>query len=324
MNIVNYSNKTKTMSTQLNKNNFFGIVIKNDLKITHLQHVLNKLDIVISKIGITENPKIYIKKDNKQIVALLRTNIRKRKGQIIKICEKVFENNVDIVVNGLTKAKFNYNIEALDNKDDYKKIFEHNSEKYTGKDLQVFEDKNNYYKWQKQVYNILFDENDNVKDPEQRIIYNIVDETGNSGKSSFFKYLSFKFRDKNIIGRIGYGRSQQIATRVIKMGPRKIYIIDLTRAVGKYDSQEDLISAIEEIKNGFVSSAMYGSTSDLIFDPPHVIISSNYCLEYENCSEDRWKIYRIKKDRSLGRENQILNELKAKENIKKQSKDTRN
>lgn len=308
------------MSTQINRNNFFGIVIKNETKISHLQNKINLLDIVISKIGITEEPKIYIKDDNKQIIALLRTNIRKRKGQIIKICEKTFETDDEIVVSGLTKTKFNNNIEALNKKKNYKKFFEQNSEKYDGQDLEIFKDKKNYYKWQQQVYNILFDENDNVKQPEQRVIYNIVDETGNSGKSSFFKYLSFKFRDKNIIGRIGYGKTQQIATRVIKLGPRKIYIIDLTRAVGKYDSQEDLISAIEEIKNGFVSSAMYGSTTDLIFEPPHVIISSNYYLDYGTCSKDRWKIYRIKKNKELGRENEILDEIK----VKKQLKDAKN
>ena len=38
---------------------------------------------------------------------------------------------------------------------------------------------------------------------------------------------------------------------------------------------------------------MYGSGRTLLMEPPHIIVSSNYNLDYNLLSEDRWEVYEI-------------------------------
>ena len=75
---------------------------------------------------------------------------------------------------------------------------------------------------------------------------------GNSGKSSFFKWLYLQNSD--LIGRITFGSSSQLRSIITKLGPKKIYIIDL-------------LSAIEDLKTGFVINSMYGEGRTLIMEP---------------------------------------------------------
>lgn len=78
-----------------------------------------------------------------------------------------------------------------------------------------------------------------------------------------------------------------------------IYIIDLTRSKGKFDNEQDLLSVIEDLKSGFLTSPMYGRNSILMMDPPHLIISSNSEMDYSLLSHDRWKIFTINENYKL-------------------------
>lgn len=60
-----------------------------------------------------------------------------------------------------------------------------------------------------------------------------------------------------------------------------------------------MLSAIEDIKNGNVLGLMYGLGQSLLFHPPHVIVSSNFALDYKALSGDRWEVYTIGKDYRL-------------------------
>ena len=122
---------------------------------------------------------------------------------------------------------------------------------------------------------------------------------GNSGKSSFFKWLYFKHNEA--IGRIGYGSASQLRSSAVNIGKKKLYIVDLARSKSKDDRQEDLLSVLEDLKSGLVTNAMYGSGRTLMMEPPHIIVSSNYVLKYELLSEDRWEVYQITKSNKLKR-----------------------
>lgn len=76
-------------------------------------------------------------------------------------------------------------------------------------------------------------------------------------------------------------------------GPKNIYFIDLPPTPEKKDKMEDLISVLEEIKNGHVMSTMYGSGRCLLMPHPHIVIFSNQALNYSFLSKDRWKVYEI-------------------------------
>jgi len=81
--------------------------------------------------------------------------------------------------------------------------------------------------------------------------------------------------------------------------------------MGKYDNIDDVLSVIEELKNGYVVTHMYGSDRKLLCKPPHVIISTNTELDYSKLSADRWEVYKINK-------NNKLESIEVGNNIKKE------
>ena len=94
-----------------------------------------------------------------------------------------------------------------------------------------------------------------------------------------------------------------------KAGPKKMYILDLTRTKGKGDSEHDLLSVLESIVDGMIYSPRYGKCKTLLMEPPHVLITSKYALDYTLLSLDRWKVYEIKENGTLGTENEILQKI---------------
>lgn len=90
----------------------------------------------------------------------------------------------------------------------------------------------------------------------------------------------------------------------------------MSRAKSKYDSQQDLLSVLEDCKSGFLLSPMYGQSKKLLMEPPHIIVSSNYLFATDQLSSDRWKIYEIKNNK-LGKENHLLKTNKLKSKLKK-------
>ena len=130
-----------------------------------------------------------------------------------------------------------------------------------------------------------------------RAIISRVDLKGNSGKSSFFKWIFLQ--NPNRVGRISYGSSSQLRSILTKGSAKKIYIIDLPRSKERNDNEIDLLSAIEDLKTGFVINNMYGDGGALIMEPPHVIVSSNYILDRDALSQDRWVNCKIDNQKRL-------------------------
>ena len=133
---------------------------------------------------------------------------------------------------------------------------------------------------------------------------------GNSGKSSFLKYLYFK--NTKDVGFVDEGTSTQITSSVVNNGSKKCFLIDLPRT--RSEDIRGFMSSIEKIKNGLCTKSMYGSGEMLIMEIPWIIICSNY-IPLGSFSADRWKVYDLIPNRSR-------TDFKAKEireSIKKES-----
>lgn len=137
--------------------------------------------------------------------------------------------------------------------------------------------------WQQTILDIL------AKAPCPRTIYWINDGKGDNGKSILLKWLTFNKMAK----RIPMGNATQLKTNVIVQGPSRTYCVDLPRTIGTTEKMSDLISAIEEVKNGYVASAMYGKHQELYMERPHVIVFSNMAPPIDSMSRDRWVVMSI-------------------------------
>lgn len=89
------------------------------------------------------------------------------------------------------------------------------------------------------------------------------------------------------------GTATQIKSSIITKGAHRAYMLDLPRVRGKDESLQNIFSAIEEIKCGWVETAMYGKWEELMMLPPHVFVFSNEQPRLSLCSADRWSIYQV-------------------------------
>lgn len=174
-------------------------------------------------------------------------------------------------------------------KDTYKR--ENGAKVYEGSDIKFLSERENRYPWQNYVYDKIFEDNSsNIKDPDDRTIIWIQDSQGNTGKSKFVKYCCFS---NNTCTKISFGSASQLRSGLISTGVKKVYFIDIPRTLGVDDSMNNILSAIEDLKNGFLTSNFYGNSSQLMMEPPHIIIFTNMECPQEKLSSDRWHIYNI-------------------------------
>lgn len=139
------------------------------------------------------------------------------------------------------------------------------------------------YEWQQVLLELLTTTGD-----DERTIYWVFDEDGNTGKSAFCKYLCF-----NEPAIMVDGRSQDIMNGISNyiekegMAP-EIVCIDCPRHnVGFMN-----YGAIEKVKNGHCFNSKYES-KQLIFNSPAVVVFANSPPDTEKYSLDRWCIYQI-------------------------------
>ena len=294
-----------------NKNSFFFLQLTippDKCHDTYLDNLTDLSDLVFSAINASATFFKFESKNKQTIVYLFKTDSRKRRGQLVRLCNKLLPKHQEYRVGGMTRVAFWSEF----NKMKANKYFEYVdslSTHYTGSDLKAFSDRKKWHPWQKEIFDKIWDKDGNYKEPDPRHIISVIDETGNSGKSSFFKWLYYN--NPNTIGRIGYGSGAQLRSSLTNIGEKNLYIMDLATAKGKYDSEEDLLSALEDLKSGFVINAMYGSGRDLLIPPPHIILASNRMMRYELLSADRWEVFRINSKKELVRVNTNSNTVKA-------------
>jgi len=156
---------------------------------------------------------------------------------------------------------------------------------YEAADLQIFDDSVNWYPWQKSFMELIFNKDLTLKDPDDRTILWIHDLMGNNGKSKLVKHICYNYPEEAC--KLSFGSSTQLRSACIAAGPKKLYFIDVPRTLGKDDDINDLISVIEDIKNGFMVSSMYGKHQQMMFDPPHIVVFANVFCPENALSGDR-------------------------------------
>ena len=158
---------------------------------------------------------------------------------------------------------------------------------YMGADLvQVLADP---YPWQRTVTEMI------AMPPDDRSIHWVHDQGGGIGKSKLVKALCFKKKAY----KVPFGTASQIKTAVIARGVQRCYLVNMPRTLGKKEYVSDLISALEEIKDGMVSSGMYGKTQELFMECPHLWVFANCKAPRSMMSRDRWHEWTIDEDMRL-------------------------
>lgn len=146
------------------------------------------------------------------------------------------------------------------------------------------------YPWQQHIV-------DSVKQAcnDTRTVNWVYDDQGGKGKSTLAKYIAHH--------RLGFTftilTSNGVAFMVIKRGSAPCYIFDIPRTKSKKISMDEVYSVLEQVKNGHVISDKYDG-GELLMDHPHVWVFSNYLPNLSKMSRDRFKIWCVKDDGTLG------------------------
>ena len=301
--IIATHNKASFFLAQIN----YITVKYDDINTTTNQDMANNLDIVFDKCK--ANNKIYKFQKKDSIIYLFSTKERKRKGQILKLFETNIKKN-DIVKNinvaALMKREFYEYLEK--NIEIEIKNTDSSDDLYSGNDIRFMNDRSVWHEWQHEIYDMLFYQNisaegeqDQVRKPHDREVVFVYCPHGNTGKSLFWKWLQHKVQDKNILGRLTIGSSQQLKAALCKIPHRQIYVCDIPRTISTEENNRmsSLISTIESLKDGVLLNVMYGENTAILMDRPHIIISSNFLIDPNMLSRDRLKILQISKDKKL-------------------------
>lgn len=143
-------------------------------------------------------------------------------------------------------------------------------------------DESKFYYYQRELLKIILSE------PDDRTIYWLYEEKGNTGKSTFSKYLGFKHNAVILSGN----KSDMLYTSATY--ETDLYIVDISRSEKNKLNYESL----ESIKNGFYNSPKYES-KPIIRNNPHIIVFSNFMPELNKLSLDRWKVHKIDLDKKI-------------------------
>lgn len=154
--------------------------------------------------------------------------------------------------------------------------------KYEGEDLECMKTP---YGWQQDIM-------DRIDEPtDDRKINWVYNKSGNCGKTKLQKYLCWTKKAK----RISMGLAHQIKNSLATTQPdSRCFVMNIPRVSGKEEAQRELFSAIEEIKDGWVSAVMYGEEKEWYLNPPHVWVFSNELPDKKLASPDRWRVWKLK------------------------------
>lgn len=344
-----------------NKNSYFEINIcgrrlKKDVEIISqcediIEPILSRLNSEESYVaynykGNDYNVSVWFKTKTRKRLSTLRNAIiksrliidnstelqqRGKDEDLSKLLSKMATQPTFVDCNSLRKADYNNRISsqlAASKQSDRYMLFSdiEDPELYTGTDIDILKDKNNWYGWQKKLYEMIFDKRGRIKNAVEREIIFIEDPYGNSGKSTFWKWLYLT--NRNEIGILSEATSSQIKANIVGLGDKRLYIIDLPRTESK-EGTTGLLNALEALKNGMINTSMYGSTEVLCITPPWIVITGN-SMPSGSWTPDRWKVFKIKNNskkewvdvspqrRKLAKEEIILdNKIKKLSKVKK-------
>jgi hypothetical protein len=307
------------MTTE-NKHAYFILelpILKSQREERYFKELQDAVELVLAGMSSEKEPYQFLKQNQSQLLIFFETKVRKRKGQLIKLCQTNFLTSQLYETKGISKTVFWKEIERLKKEDHYQLWQAPNTERkkyhYTGLDLQFFNDKNNWYPWQREIYHLIFKEDATIQKPDPRQIIGLVDPIGNSGKSSFFKWIFYHY--PNQVGRMIAGLSSELRANLIKLGPKKIYLLDVTKRQSKQETEE-LLAVIEDLKTGIVTyyNSNLLTVETLLMEPPHIIISFHDRVNHLWLTKEKWQIYELNINKTLEKINPFL-ENEEKERI---------
>lgn len=162
---------------------------------------------------------------------------------------------------------------------------------YDESDLKMILEKESRRPFQQSIIEMVLnsDENDFII-PHDRTIYWIHDQTGGSGKSRIVKWFMRKFPRR--VASFSCNTDSQLRCAAIDAQCRDLVFVDIPRAQ-RYQANHDekianILSALEDIKNGCVSSSMYGRYRTMLCAPCHVFVFSNNAAPSHMLTKDRW------------------------------------
>lgn len=160
-----------------NKSTFFSIDIlvpNHNINSNSFNKIVNdNIDLIFySMSGDPLQAYKIVKTDGSRIIVIFKAQTRKRTGQLNKFCQRYFADSVDFKSNSMTKDQFlSFLIKLKNNKDFSVKSFnESTSSGYKGNDIKIFDNKNKWHPWQKQVYNMIYNDDHTIKTPDHRSI----------------------------------------------------------------------------------------------------------------------------------------------------------
>lgn len=143
------------------------------------------------------------------------------------------------------------------------------------------------YPWQRQLVA-------SIEVANERIVNFVVDERGNSGKSTMGMWLLCRGYGQ----RLAYSSNpKEISAQVMDAPKRKCFIIDLPR-VCHPKKMAEIFGAVEEIKNGYAHDTRY-KFRQITFQPPAIWMFANALPDFQAFSLDRWRVWEMGADKSL-------------------------
>lgn len=234
----------------------------------------------------------------KHLQGYFETNIRKRQPTLLSSFAMKFEDVSNLTIQRMMGTKEEAVEYCTKTETRVSRPRTHGLPKlYEASDLLVFDNSARWYPWQKELMSRLFNKDLTIIEPDDRTIIWVQDLMGNSGKSKFVKHICYNYQEDTC--KLAFGSSTQLRSACITAGARKIYFIDVPRTLGKDDDIFDIISVIEDIKNGFVVTSMYGKHQQLMFDPPHIVVFANVFCPQNTLSGDRLETYEIHHNKTM-------------------------
>ena len=146
--------------------------------------------------------------------------------------------------------------------------------------------------WQESLKSILSTTDD-------RLIDIVYDPIGNNGKSTLTQMLMLDGSAELLPFVNEY---KDIMRMAFDVGPKKIYLIDMPRALSK-DKLAQFFSGIETLKSGYCYDDRY-KFQKRIFDRPRICIFTNSVPDQSLLSKDMWKLWSISPEMELAPFNQ--------------------
>lgn len=313
-----------------NKNSYFRVelilpelsLLNDEIYNKQVLQIENKMDEIFSRIGTEDDIYLITRKSNaKNLLYLFRTMKRKRVGVIRNLLEKRIDEEIKTDCGALRKTNFYRAIEDFKKNPEF--LIKCEDSQYKGNDIKIFNDRKNWFKWQKDLYNIIFDKNGNFKTASDREIIFIKCPKGNTGKSTFIKWLFLQHPQD--IGFITEGTEAQIKSGVSNQDKKKCYFIDLPRTRTSKFSTLGLMNATETVKTGIITKVMFGSGRTMIMENPWIVMIGK-TMPLGGFTPDRWQVFEIndkkelvditKKARKLAEDKILIDEHDQKAEIK--------